>query len=162
MAPPSFQTPVHVTRITTATAILEVGGVTFITDPVFGEAPAEYEITHLMSEGTQPMFAKFMDGPALKLQDLPIIDAVLLSHEDHIDNLDFEGRRLLDGRRVITTPDGAKNLAPRPGVATIKSWETLTLLSPSMEAIGILLKFHAHIFQAARSPASFFALRHLE
>lgn len=87
---------------------------------------------------------------------------VLLSHEDHIDNLDFEGRRLLDGRRVITTPDGAKNLAPRPGVATIKSWETLTLLSPSMEAIGILLKFYAHIFQAARSPASFFALRHLE
>lgn len=126
MVPPSFQTPVHVTHITTATAILEVGGVTFITDPVFGEAPAEYEITHLMPEGTQPMFAKFEDGPALKLQDLPIIDAVLLSHEDHIDNLDFEGRRLLDGRRVITTPDGAKNLAPRPGVAAIKPWETLT------------------------------------
>lgn len=125
MAPSNFQSTINITHITTATALLEIDGVTFLTDPVFGEAPAEYDITHLMPEGTPAMTAKFEDGPAIKLHDLPIIDAVLLSHEDHIDNLDFEGRRLLDGRRVITTPDGAKNLAPRPGVSAIKPWETL-------------------------------------
>ncbi|KAJ3546920.1 hypothetical protein NM208_g1773 [Fusarium decemcellulare] len=110
MAPPRFQTPMHITHITTATVILEIGGVTFITDPVFSEAPAEYD-----------------DGPVLKLHNLPIFDAVLLSHETHIDNLNFQGRRLLDGRRVITTLERAKNLAPSPGVASIKPWETLAL-----------------------------------
>lgn len=65
-----------------------------------------------------------VEGPALQLQQLPPIDAILLSHEDHIDNLDPEGRKLLDGRRVFTTLDGAKNLAPRPGVIALKPWMT--------------------------------------
>lgn len=60
------------------------------------------------------------------LHDLPPIDAVLLSHEDHHDNLDPEGRKLLDGRRVFTTMDGAKNLQPRPAVTGLKPWETVT------------------------------------
>ncbi|KAK1707134.1 uncharacterized protein BDZ83DRAFT_724631 [Colletotrichum acutatum] len=46
-------------------------------------------------------------GSALQLGDLPVIDAVLLSHEDHPDNLDEIGRLLLDGRRVLTSQDGA-------------------------------------------------------
>jgi hypothetical protein len=33
-------------------------------------------------------------GPALQLHDIPPIDAVLLSHEDHVDNLDPLGRQL--------------------------------------------------------------------
>ncbi|EPX75395.1 uncharacterized protein SOCG_04637 [Schizosaccharomyces octosporus yFS286] len=65
--------------------------------------------------------------PALGLESLPPIDAVLLSHEDHADNLDDLGRRLLDGRKVITTMDGAKNLQPRPGVRGIRPWETIPL-----------------------------------
>lgn len=65
------------------------------------------------------------DDPALKLNQLPVIDAVLLSHEDHFDNLDDLGRQLLNGRLVFTTVDGAKNLAPRPAVQGMKPWETI-------------------------------------
>lgn len=35
-------------------------------------------------------------GPALQLHELSPIDAILLSHEDHLDNLDPEGRKLLE------------------------------------------------------------------
>ena len=35
------------------------------------------------------------------------------------------GRRLLDGRRVFTTMDGAKNLSPRPSVHGFKPWQEL-------------------------------------
>ncbi|KAF9694527.1 hypothetical protein EKO04_007259 [Ascochyta lentis] len=69
-----------------------------------------------------------VENPALQLHDLPPIDAILLSHEDHVDNLDPAGRKLLDGRRVFTTPDGAKELAPRPGVVALKPWETVDAL----------------------------------
>ncbi|KAI8717098.1 hypothetical protein NCS52_00784300 [Fusarium sp. LHS14.1] len=68
-----------------------------------------------------------------------IIDAILLSHEDHIDNLDDAGRTLLNGRPVLTTPDGAKNLAPRPAVQSLKPWETvnLTLRGIKWEITGV-------------------------
>ncbi|KAF1928150.1 uncharacterized protein M421DRAFT_392879, partial [Didymella exigua CBS 183.55] len=55
---------------------------------------------------------------------LPPIDTVLLSHEDHIDNLNPEDCELLDGRKAFTTSDGARNLAPRPGVLALKPWAT--------------------------------------
>ena len=64
--------------------------------------------------------------PALAPQDLPPIDLILLSHEDHKDNLDNFGRQLLDGRRVITTVDGERKLAPRKGVHGLQPWETTT------------------------------------
>ncbi|KAK7965842.1 uncharacterized protein PG986_000119 [Apiospora aurea] len=66
--------------------------------------------------------------PSHTLETLPPIDAVLLSHEDHADNLDPIGRRLLDGRRVLTTIDGARKLAPRPGVVGLKRWEMVPML----------------------------------
>jgi L-ascorbate metabolism protein UlaG (beta-lactamase superfamily) len=127
MPPVNFQSKIFITHLTTATSIIEVDGVSFITDPVFADAPTQYDITSIMPPGTQTTMLKVDEGPALGLHQLPVIDAVLLSHEDHVDNLDDEGRKLLDGRRVVTTPDGAKNLAPRPGVAAIKPWETLVL-----------------------------------
>ncbi|PWY93223.1 Metallo-hydrolase/oxidoreductase [Aspergillus sclerotioniger CBS 115572] len=126
MPPSTFKSSVSVTHITTATVLLEINGVAFLTDPVFGEANVPHEITRLFPHATEPVFTSSTEGPALGLDQLPPIDAVLLSHEDHCDNLDPQGRQLLDGRRVITTPDGAKNLAPRPGVFAIESWETQT------------------------------------
>ncbi|KAF4811422.1 hypotheticall protein [Colletotrichum tropicale] len=126
MLPPNSKSTLRVTYITTATVILEIDGVRFLTDLVFDDAPTEYEITHPTPLGTPRLFAKFETGPPLGLHQLPIIDAVLLSHEDHTDILNDEGRKLLDGRRVTTIPDGVNRLALRPGVVPIKPWEMLT------------------------------------
>ncbi|OJJ51929.1 hypothetical protein ASPSYDRAFT_52829 [Aspergillus sydowii CBS 593.65] len=106
-----------ITHIGTATAILEINGVNMLTDPFFSPAGTTFQV------GDAP--AEVLDDPALRLDQLPVIDAVLLSHEDHIDNLDDLGRRLLDGRHVFTTIDGAKNLSPRPTVHGFNPWEKM-------------------------------------
>lgn len=113
---PGFKSNVSITWIGTATAIIEIDGVRLLTDPFFHPAESSFDArgTHLQVH----------HDPALKLKDLPPIDAVLLSHEDHWDNLDEVGRQLLDARHVFTTKDGAKNLAPRPGIRGMKPWET--------------------------------------
>lgn len=117
MAP--FQGNLAITFVGTATAILEIDGAVLITDPFFSPPGTEWDRGDIVLKNDTT--------PALGLQDLPVIDAVLLSHEDHPDNLDELGRRLLDGRRVLTTMDGAKNLAPRPGVRGMTPWETTSL-----------------------------------
>lgn len=106
----------NVTHIGTATAILEINGVNMLTDPFFSPAGTSFPITE--------DFALTVDqDPALRLDELPVIDAVLLSHEDHADNLDPLGRQLLDGRKVFTTMDGVKNLAPRLAVLGMAPWQ---------------------------------------
>ncbi|KAK3366871.1 beta-lactamase superfamily domain-containing protein [Lasiosphaeria ovina] len=114
-----FGVPVSITYIGTATAIIHIDGVNFLTDPVFSPGGTEWDVGGLKLTQTK--------SPAYGLASLPPIDAVLLSHEDHPDNLDEPGRQLLDGRRVFTTPDGARKLGPRPGVRGLKDWETTTL-----------------------------------
>lgn len=120
MSSPTFTSSLSITHIGTATAILELDGVNLITDPFFSPAGTEWDLGIAILKNTR--------GPAIGLQNLPVIDAVLLSHEDHPDNLDEVGRQLLDGRRVLTTMDGAKKLAPRPGVHGMKPWETVPLI----------------------------------
>lgn len=134
VSPP--KTSLTFTHITTATAILNIDGVNFLTDPYFGDvgsftAELDWSKARLqedfgLDEVPPPTALSLSKPPAMKLHDLPPIDAVLLSHEDHYDNLDPEGRKLLDGRRVFTTMDGAKNLQPRPAVVGLKPWETVT------------------------------------
>ena len=115
----TFKSPLSITYIGTATVLIEIDGVNLLTDPVFADGGAEYDLSVVVLKSSR--------GPAIKLNELPPIDAVLLSHEDHPDNLDEVGRQLLDGRKVITTIDGAKQLASRPGVRGIKPWETVRL-----------------------------------
>jgi L-ascorbate metabolism protein UlaG (beta-lactamase superfamily) len=130
---------VSITYIGTATSILTIDGLTLLTDPVFApagsslptrrHASAPTESSAPLGDATTPRFASLTVtlDPALKIEELPPIDAVLLSHEDHPDNLDDAGRQLLFGRRVLTTLDGAKQLGPRPGVKGLKAWETYEL-----------------------------------
>ena len=120
MVSSSFNSTVIITHIGTATAIIEIDGVKLLTDPYFSPAGTQYDV------GVTVL--KVSDDPALSLADLPHIDGVLLSHENHDDNLDILGRRILDGRHVLTTQDGAKNLAPRPDIHGLDPWESVTLV----------------------------------
>lgn len=112
-------TSFNITFIGTATAILEINGIKFITDPVFSPAGSIWDLGVVVLKNTLT--------PALGLADLPVIDIVLLSHEDHPDNLDELGRQLLNGRRVLTTCDGAGKLGPRPGVSGLAPWQTVPI-----------------------------------
>jgi L-ascorbate metabolism protein UlaG (beta-lactamase superfamily) len=98
------------------TALITYGGLRLLTDPTF-DPPGEHP-----RPGTRVVLRKLV-GPAVPASDLGRIDAVLLSHDHHADNLDPAGRALLPrAGRVLTTDAGAERLGPlatglRPGEA---------------------------------------------
>ncbi|MFB6838173.1 MBL fold metallo-hydrolase [Streptomyces sp. NPDC056361] len=94
--------PATVTYVGTATVLLRLGGLTVLTDPALDPAPADYP-------GARPL--RRTTGPALAADRLPPVDLVLLSHDQHADNLDHTGREVL-GRAatVLTTPEAAERL----------------------------------------------------
>lgn len=122
---PTFKSNISITHISTATALLEIDGVNFITDPVFDNGPQTYDAAPLYPNVEGPIDITHLEAPKVKIEQLPFVQGVLLSHEDHFDNLDETGRQLLIGRPVITTVDGAKNLAQYPEVSAIQPWQTL-------------------------------------
>lgn len=84
------------------TVILEIGGLRIMTDPTLDKAGTRF---HIRGNNTLEKLA----GPALS--DVGKIDVVLLSHDQHPDNLDSMGRRLLSASgKVITTKEGAERL----------------------------------------------------
>ena len=109
-----------VTLIGGPTAIIEVGSFRLITDPTF-DGPGEYRLPHVTLTK--------LGRPALTAREIGPIDAVLLSHDQHSDNLDNAGRALLsEVPRVLTTVAGAKRLAGRS--EGLLPWETRTLTKP--------------------------------
>ncbi|WP_340681990.1 MBL fold metallo-hydrolase [Amycolatopsis coloradensis] len=104
------------------TALIDYGGLRFLTDPTFDE-PGHYG----RPDG-KPGLTK--TAPAsVTPADLGRIDAVLLSHDEHPDNLDHSGRKLLtDVPLTLTTPSGAGRLG---GTAKgLENWETVELDRP--------------------------------
>ncbi len=94
----------RITHIGGPTALIEVGGWRILTDPTFDAAGRRYSF----GWGT---FSRKLAGPAIQPTDLGQIDAVLLSHDHHDDNLDPAGRALLPSAgTVVTTKSGAKRL----------------------------------------------------
>ena len=85
------------------TALLELGGLRLLTDPTFDPAGEEYP------RGVYAL--RKTAGPALNPESLGHIDAVLLSHDHHSDNLDHTGRALLKSSGIVlTTQTGAERL----------------------------------------------------
>jgi L-ascorbate metabolism protein UlaG (beta-lactamase superfamily) len=134
------------------TALIEYGGLRFLTDPTF-DAPGEYPLGGGRSlTKTAPSAA----DPA----DLGPVDAVLLSHDQHPDNLDTAGRALLaEVPVVLTTRSAAARLGgttrglapwdavdlPRPGGGTVTVTATPALHGPegcepvTGEVVGFVL-----------------------
>lgn len=92
----------RITLIGGPTALIEVDGFRLLTDPTF-DAPGDYRMPHTTLTKTS--------GPALTAAAIGPIDAVLLSHDQHADNLDNSGRAFLArAPRVLTTVAGARRL----------------------------------------------------
>jgi L-ascorbate metabolism protein UlaG (beta-lactamase superfamily) len=122
---------VRLTHIGGPTVLIEIGDWRLLTDPTF-DPPGE---SYRFGWGTG---SRKLTGPALAASDVGRIDAVLLSHDHHGDNLDPAGRALLPSADVVlTTIPGAKRLG---GAARgLEPW-TSTLLEmpgrPPLEVTG--------------------------
>jgi len=91
-----------ITLIGGPTALIEIDGFRLLTDPTF-DAPGQYRLPHATLTKTA--------GPALGADAIGRVDAVLLSHDQHADNLDTSGRAFLArAPRVLTTVAGAQRL----------------------------------------------------
>ncbi len=91
--PPDFDAPpaddVRVTWIGHSTMLVEIDGFRVLTDPIWSERCSPF----------QTVGPKRMHPPAVDFDDLPPIDAVVISH-DHYDHLDYETIKQLAWRRV--------------------------------------------------------------
>jgi L-ascorbate metabolism protein UlaG (beta-lactamase superfamily) len=84
------------------TALLELAGVRLLVDPTFDEAQAY--------PGARTL-TKLVDA-VLTPDQVGEVDAVLLSHDQHLDNLDHGGREFVAGAALtLTTPLAASRLA---------------------------------------------------
>ncbi len=120
---------VRVTHIGGPTVLIEVGGWRLLTDPTFDPPGKRY----FFGWGTM---SRKLAGPAIAAADLGQIDAVLLSHDHHDDNLDPAGRALLPSAGVVvTTAPGAKRLGG--SARGLEPWQTTRLEAPDRPAIEI-------------------------
>ncbi|MGC0335207.1 MBL fold metallo-hydrolase [Streptomyces sp. SLBN-8D4] len=125
---PSTTNPFPVRVFGGPTALFEYGGLRFLTDPTF-DAPGDYTrpdgrfLTKTAPAGGAPA-------------DLGSIDVVLLSHDEHPDNLDTSGRSLLaDVALTLTTPGGGERLRDR--ATGLADWESIELNRPDGGTITV-------------------------
>jgi L-ascorbate metabolism protein UlaG (beta-lactamase superfamily) len=97
-------TQFRLTHIGGPTTVLEIEGWRILTDPTFDDPGRTYHF----GWGTS---SRKTTGPAIAFAELGPIDAVLLTHDHHADNLDDAGRALLPTVPVVvTTTTGAARL----------------------------------------------------
>jgi L-ascorbate metabolism protein UlaG (beta-lactamase superfamily) len=122
-------TDVRLTHIGGPTVLIEVGGWRLLTDPTF-DAPGR---TYKFGWGSG---STKLTGPAMPASEIGPIDAVLLSHDHHGDNLDVAGRALLPSAAVVvTTVSGAQRLG---GAARgLDPWQVTSLEAPGRPSIEI-------------------------
>ncbi|MEW9518268.1 MBL fold metallo-hydrolase [Streptomyces tubercidicus] len=110
------------------TVLIDVAGLRFLTDPTF-DPPRTFEHDGVIA-------VTKTKGPAVSAEELDSVDVVLLSHDQHPDNLDESGRAYLSRvPQVLTTKDGAERLAD--GTQGLQPWETTTVSNAHGETVQI-------------------------
>ena len=112
----------RLTHVGGPTVLVELDGLRLLTDPTFDAAGGSYRF----GWGTG---SRKLAGPAVPAAALGPIDAVLLTHDHHEDNLDRAGRELLPSAGVVvTTSAGAARLGA--GARGLEPWETMQIEAP--------------------------------
>lgn len=108
------------------TALLSMAGLRLLTDPTFdgpGDYPGEITLTKTAA-------------PARSAVDVGVVDAVLLSHDEHADNLDVAGRSYLSTVPLTMSTAGA--VGRLGGTTTSRpSWGSLDLTSPDGTVVRV-------------------------
>jgi L-ascorbate metabolism protein UlaG (beta-lactamase superfamily) len=122
-------TAVRVTHIGGPTALIEFAGWRLLTDPTFDPAGRRYAF----GWGTS---SRKLADPAISPGALGPVDAVLLTHDHHGDNLDQAGRNLLPSAGiVVTTVSGARRLGG--GARGLAPWASTTLAAEGRPSIEV-------------------------
>jgi L-ascorbate metabolism protein UlaG (beta-lactamase superfamily) len=112
------QDSVKMTLVGGPTALIEITGFRLLTDPTFDPGGSQYT--------NGPITLRKLAGPALGADAVGRVNAVLLSHDQHFDNLDHTGRAMLAcTRSVITTPSGSRRLGGN--AVGLKPWQSTTV-----------------------------------
>ncbi len=119
----------RMTYIGGPTALLEWGGLRLLTDPTFDAGGQTYGTgAHTLHKTTGPAFDAGAVGP---------LDAVLLSHDHHSDNLDAAGRALVARTSpVFTTTAAAARLGT--GAVGLEPWMTSDLEAASGRVLRVM------------------------
>lgn len=114
----STPAPVALRRLGGPTVVLDWAGLTVVSDPTF-DPPGEYP---------GPVVLRKTAPPSEPADALGRVDLVLVSHDQHADNLDGGGRALL-GRagHVLSTPAAAGRIA---GVTGLEPWASTRVPLP--------------------------------
>jgi len=122
-------TDLRITHIGGPTVLIQFGGWRLLTDPTFDPPGQKYNF----GWGTGSVK---LAGPAVSAADLGQIDAVLLTHDHHDDNLDPAGRALLPSAdAVVTTVSGSKRLGGE--TRGLAPWATTVLEAPGKPPIEV-------------------------
>jgi L-ascorbate metabolism protein UlaG (beta-lactamase superfamily) len=120
---------ISLTHVGGPTLLIEAAGWRLLTDPTFDPPGQSYRF----GWGTG---SRKLAGPAIPAAEIGRIDAVLLSHDHHDDNLDPAGRALLpSAQNVVTTVSGAERLGGN--ARGLAPWATTRLEAPGLPAIEI-------------------------
>ncbi|MBL7502182.1 MBL fold metallo-hydrolase [Frankia sp. CNm7] len=145
---------VRVTHIGGPTALIEFAGWRLLTDPTFDAAGGAYAF----GWGTS---SRKLTDPAIPADALGPVDAVLLTHDHHGDNLDAAGRKLLaSAGTVVTTVPGAGRLGG--GARGLGPWASTTLEGegrPTIEVTATPCRHGPPLFRPIVGDVVGFALR---
>jgi L-ascorbate metabolism protein UlaG (beta-lactamase superfamily) len=97
-----------------STFLIQYGGLNLVTDPVWADRMG---------------FAKRLSEPGLRMDELPPIDVVLLSHA-HYDHLHLPSLRALPGNPLLLVPEGLSGMLKRKGFPKVEEvpwWQSVTV-----------------------------------
>lgn len=121
---------VTITQIDTACMLIDINGFRIVTDPAFDAAGGTYQ------SGSGRILKK-TGSPAIRPENLGPVDLVLLSHDQHKDNLDDSGREFLHTvPQIISTKEACERL----GLATvtgIDEWEEVSIDTDKVQGLRI-------------------------
>ena len=129
--PSSLDMPPRLTYLGGPTYLIEIGSFRIISDPGFDPQGTE------RNEGPGHLLTKVMEPP-IPVDEIGPIDVALVSHAQHLDNLDNEGRRLLDKvGMTLTTPESAEQHLPGKKAVGLPTWKSKEVTNAAGERLTI-------------------------
>jgi L-ascorbate metabolism protein UlaG (beta-lactamase superfamily) len=119
---------VSFTQVDTACMVININGFVIVTDPAFDKKGSVYE-------GARTLYKT--GSPTLQPEDIGPVDLVLLSHDQHKDNLDNAGREFIKTvTQVISTPEALERLA-QENIKGLNEWESIGIATEKVPGLRI-------------------------